>query len=181
MAQNVNPASSGVRLHDQGDKDGTGKVGGSASQQVSKRLQSELMSLMMSQDKGLSAFPDGDNLLSWIGTVEGPKDSVYEGLRYKLRLEFPAGYPYQSPTVKFITPCFHPNVDTHGNICLDILKEKWSALYEVRTILLSIQSLLGEPNNASPLNSHAAELWSSQAAYKKYLLEKYEKESKQHL
>jgi ubiquitin-protein ligase len=41
------------------------------------------------------------------------------------------GYPYQSPTVKFATPCFHPNVDTHGNICLDILKEKWSALYEV--------------------------------------------------
>ena len=70
-----------------------------------------------------------------------------------------AGYPYQSPTVKFTTPCFHPNVDSHGNICLDILKEKWSALYEVyladcepksvqlcqvRTILLSIQSLLGE-------------------------------------
>ena len=104
---------------------------GAATQQVSKRLQSELMSLMMSGDKGISAFPDGDNLLSWVGTVEGPKDSVYEGLKFKLRLEFPAGYPYQSPTVRFSTPCFHPNVDTHGNICLDILKEKWSALYEV--------------------------------------------------
>ena len=44
---------------------------------------------------------------------------------------FIPGYPYQSPTVKFTTPCFHPNVDSHGNICLDILKEKWSALYEV--------------------------------------------------
>ena len=63
---------------------------------------------------------------------------------YKLRLDFPAGYPYTAPTVRFTTPCFHPNVDKHGNICLDILKEKWSALYEVRTILLSIQSLLGE-------------------------------------
>ena len=30
--------------------------------------------------QGISAFPDGDNLLSWIGTVEGPKDSVYEGI-----------------------------------------------------------------------------------------------------
>ena len=66
------------------------------------------------------------------------------GLKYKLRLEFPAGYPYTAPTVRFVTPCFHPNVDQHGNICLDILKEKWSALYEVRTILLSIQSLLGK-------------------------------------
>jgi len=177
MAQNVNPTS-GDRLRDQGDKDATGKVSGSASNQVSKRLQSELMSLMMSQDKGISAFPDGDNLLSWVGTVEGPQDSVYEGLTYKLRLEFPAGYPYQSPVVKFMTPCFHPNVDTHGNICLDILKEKWSALYEIRTILLSIQSLLGEPNNASPLNTQAAELWPTQVAYKKYLLEKYDREAR---
>lgn len=177
MAQNVNPTVTS-RLHDQGEKDRTGRVGSASTQQVSKRLQSELMNLMMSQDKGISAFPDGDNLLSWVGTVEGPQDSVYEGLKYKLRLDFPPGYPYQSPTVKFTTPCFHPNVDTHGNICLDILKEKWSALYEVRTILLSIQSLLGEPNNASPLNSHAAELWSNKAAYKKYLVEKYEKDTK---
>lgn len=178
MAQNENPASRGVRLHDQGEKDGTEKVGGSASQQVSKRLQSELMSLMMSQNKGISAFPDGDNLLSWIGTVEGPEDSVYQGLKYKLKFDFPSGYPYQSPTVKFLTPCFHPNVDNDGNICLDILKEKWSALYEVRTILLSIQSLLGEPNNASPLNTQAAELWACQTQYKKVLLEKYERDSK---
>ena len=42
-----------------------------------------------------------------------------------------------------MTPCFHPNVDQHGNICLDVLKEKWSAAYSVRTLLLSIQSLLG--------------------------------------
>lgn len=68
---------------------------------------------------------------------------VYEGLRYRLSLEFPAGYPYQAPRVKFVTPCFHPNVDEHGFICLDILKDKWSALYDVRSILLSIQSLLG--------------------------------------
>lgn len=68
---------------------------------------------------------------------------VYEGLRYRLSLEFPAGYPYQAPRVKFVTPCFHPNVDEQGFICLDILKDKWSALYDVRSILLSIQSLLG--------------------------------------
>jgi ubiquitin-conjugating enzyme E2 C len=176
MAQNVNPTSS--RLHEAQDKDSAARGSGATTQQVSKRLQSELMTLMMSGDKGISAFPDGDNLLSWIGTVEGPVESVYEGLKYKLRLEFPAGYPYQSPTVKFTTPCFHPNVDSHGNICLDILKEKWSALYEVRTILLSIQSLLGEPNNESPLNTHAAELWANKVQYKKYLLEKYEKDQK---
>lgn len=68
---------------------------------------------------------------------------VYSDLRYRLSLEFPAGYPYQPPRVKFLTSCFHPNVDNQGFICLDILKDKWSALYDVRSILLSIQSLLG--------------------------------------
>ena len=81
-------------------------------------------------------------------------------------MTFPSGYPYVPPVVKFTTPCFHPNVDQDGNICLDILKvcvcvcvcvylcicacvnvcvhvqETWSALYDARTILLSIQSLL---------------------------------------
>lgn len=76
---------------------------------------------------------------------------AYEELRYRLSLEFPSGYPYTAPTVRFLTPCYHPNVDTQGNICLDILKDKWSALYDVRTILLSIQSLL-----AGGSHGHAA-------------------------
>ena len=54
-----------------------------------------------------------------------------------------ADYPYKAPTVKFETACFHPNVDTFGNICLDILKEKWSAAYSVHSLLVSIRSLLG--------------------------------------
>ncbi len=68
---------------------------------------------------------------------------MYEGLQFKLSLAFSAEYPFKAPTVRFVTPCFHPNVDTAGNICLDILKDKWSAVLNVRTVLLSIQSLLG--------------------------------------
>ena len=45
-----------------------------------------------------------------------------------------------------------------GNICLDILKEKWSALYEVRTILLSIQTLLGKHSRKVDLSQFAASL-----------------------
>merc|ERR1719486_1206246 len=165
----------------QSNTEGMGSIGGSsgkqaapqssaAGQSVNKRLQSELMSLMMSGEAGLSAFPDGDNIFQWTGTITGGAGTVYEGLTFKLSLKFPTSYPYEAPQVTFLTPCFHPNVDQYGNICLDILKEKWSAVYNVRTILLSIQSLLGDPNLDSPLNGHAASIWHNVAEYKKALL-----------
>jgi ubiquitin-conjugating enzyme E2 C len=94
--------------------------------------------------KGISAFPDSDNMFSWIATIHGPEGTPYEGLKYKLSMKFSTNYPYTAPTVVFMTTCFHPNVDLQGgHICLDILKDKWSAVYNVQTILLSIQSLLG--------------------------------------
>ncbi|EEH60452.1 uncharacterized protein MICPUCDRAFT_45195 [Micromonas pusilla CCMP1545] len=161
-----------------GGKAGGGGSGVSDSQAVARRLQSELMSLMTSADAGISAFPDGDNIFNWVGTIEGAVGTAYEGLTYKLSLAFPNDYPFKAPTVKFETPCFHPNVDQFGNICLDILKEKWSAVYNVRTILLSIQSLLGEPNNASPLNAQAAQMWENQTEYKKVLHKKYKDDAK---
>ncbi|XP_045149822.1 ubiquitin-conjugating enzyme E2 C-like [Echinops telfairi] len=100
---------------------------------------------------------------------------VYEDPRDKLSLEFPHGSPDNAPTVKFLTLCYHPNVDTQGIICLDILKDKWSTPYDVRTIFLSIQSLLGEPNIDSPLNIQTADLWTNHTAFKKYLQETYSK------
>ncbi|XP_056635724.1 probable ubiquitin-conjugating enzyme E2 C [Diorhabda carinulata] len=171
MAQNVNPF-----LEQQNDitkQNDELKKTSNDNHAVTKRLHSELMTLMMSQDKSISAFPDGENFFKWVGTITGPKDSVYETLKYKLSLQFPHSYPYTAPTVKFITPCFHPNVDTSGNICLDILKDKWSALYDVRTILLSIQVLLAEPNIDSPLNPLAAAKWQKQEEYKKYVTDTY--------
>nr|XP_043880450.1 ubiquitin-conjugating enzyme E2 C [Solea senegalensis] len=172
-SQNMDPAaatsSSSVSLK------GNETNGSAARGSVSKRLQQELMTLMMSGDKGISAFPESDNLFKWIGTIDGPQGTVYDGLRFRLSLDFPAGYPYQAPRVKFVTPCFHPNVDEQGFICLDILKDKWSALYDVRSILLSVQSLLGEPNNESPLNTNAAELWDDQQAFKAHLHSTFQK------
>ncbi|CAD6264912.1 unnamed protein product [Miscanthus lutarioriparius] len=61
----------------------------------------------------------------------------------------------------------------HGNICLDILQDKWSSAYDVRTVLLSIQSLLGEPNNDSPLNTQAAALWANQEEFRKMVQKLY--------
>lgn len=124
----------------------------------------------MCGDPGISAFPEGDNIFCWKGTISGSKDTVYEGMIYRLSLSFPTDYPFKPPKVKFDSPCFHPNVDVFGNICLDILQDKWSSAYDVRTILISIQSLLGEPNNESPLNTQAAVLWINQQGWSRFFL-----------
>lgn len=105
------------------------------------------MQLMLSPSPGISAFPNADgNLLSWTATIDGPADTPYENLVFKLSFAFPNNYPYAPPTVLFKTPIYHPNVDFSGRICLDILKDQWSAVYNVQNVLLSLQSLLGEPN-----------------------------------
>ncbi|KAJ3572810.1 hypothetical protein NP233_g2831 [Leucocoprinus birnbaumii] len=142
---------------------------------VTKRLSNELMTLMMSSSPGISAFPKNDgNLFEWVGTIEGPAETIYAGLTFKISISFPSNYPYVAPTIKFETPCFHPNFDINsGAICLDILQDKWSAVYSVQTILLSLQSLLGEPNNASPLNPEAASLWDNPETFKTQLMKHY--------
>ena len=107
------------------------------------------MTLMLHPTPSISAFPSSpENLLAWTATIVGPADTPYAGLTFKLPFEFPANYPYAPPTVLFKTPIYHPNVDFSGRICLDILKDKWSAVYNVQSVLLSLQSLLGEPNKS---------------------------------
>ncbi len=103
---------------------------------------------MLNPTPGVSAFPDSpeSSLLTWTATISGPPDTPYSGLTFKLSFNFPSNYPYTPPTVLFKTPIYHPNVDFSGRICLDILKEKWSAVLNVGSVLVSLQSLLGEPN-----------------------------------
>ncbi|KAK1373614.1 putative ubiquitin-conjugating enzyme E2 C [Heracleum sosnowskyi] len=162
------------RRHQQSpSKQGKAPINSVDTNSVTQRLQKELMCLMMSSDVGVSAFPEGESIFTWIGTIEGGRGTMYEGLSYKLSLRFPIDYPFKPPQVKFETMCFHPNVDQYGNICLDILQDKWSSAYDCRTILLSIQSLLGEPNIDSPLNSSAAALWNNQEDYRRMVRKNY--------
>ncbi|EPY36980.1 ubiquitin-conjugating enzyme E2 C [Strigomonas culicis] len=125
------------------------------------------MELMMGGAEGISAFPYNDDLFHWIGTVQGVDHTPYEGMEFQLSIVFSPNYPFEAPQVTFVTPCFHPNVDTHGAICLDILKEKWSAVYSASAILLSIQNLLNHPNNQSPLNNQAALMWGNTDEYRR--------------
>ena len=119
---------------------------------VTKRLQKELRDLMKDPPSYCSAGPASeDDLFTWKASIVGPAGSVYEGGVFRLAIHFPGDYPFMPPKVKFTTQIFHMNIDRRGAICLDILKDQWSPALTVSKLLLSICSLLTDPNPDDPL------------------------------
>ncbi|PWA69669.1 ubiquitin-conjugating enzyme E2 20 [Artemisia annua] len=88
---------------------------------VHKWLQMDLIEIMTSDDAGITAFPEEDNLFKWKGTISGSDGSVFN-----FSLLFPNNYPLNPPKVKFETCLIHPTMDVFGYICLDILADNWS-------------------------------------------------------
>jgi ubiquitin-conjugating enzyme E2 D/E len=122
-----------------------------------KRISKEYAELMKEPMGNLTAGPVGDDLFQWNATLNGPEGSVYQGGSFSLHLQFPTDYPFKPPKVKFLTKVFHPNISSDGSICIDILKEQWSPALSITKVLLSIGSMLTDPNPASPLNQEAGE------------------------
>lgn len=109
----------------------------------------------------------------------GPADTPFEDGTFRLVMHFEEQYPNKPPGVKFISQMFHPNVYGSGELCLDILQNRWSPTYDVAAILTSIQrysfgytvvdhvltlrvvpcSLLNDPNTSSPANVEASNLY----------------------
>lgn len=65
----------------------------------------------------------------------------------------------EPPKVRFLTKIYHPNVDKIGRICISILKTDWTPALQIKSVLLSIQSLLSDPNPEDPLDTAVAEQW----------------------
>jgi ubiquitin-conjugating enzyme E2 D/E len=124
-----------------------------------RRIQKELKSLRADPPSNCSAGPEGDNLYIWSGFIIGPMESPYEGGVFKLDIKFPEDYPFKPPNVKFATKIYHPNVNSHGSICIDILKNEWSPALTIKAVLLSISSLLTEPNPDDPLVPEIARIY----------------------
>jgi len=98
-------------------------------------------------DDQFSASPKSDdNLFEWQAVLFGPKESPYEGGVFFLDVKFPEDYPWKPPRMQFTTRIYHPNINANGGICLYVLRDGWSPALTLVKLLLSLRSLLEDPN-----------------------------------
>ena len=125
-----------------------------------KRILQEIKELQNNDSDNVTAGPvSEDNIFCWSATLIGPKDSPYEGGIFLLNINFPQDYPFKPPKINFQTKIFHPNINSGGSICLDILNSQWSPALTLSKTLLSISSLLTDPNPDDPLVSNIANMY----------------------
>ncbi|CAI7819057.1 unnamed protein product [Closterium sp. NIES-53] len=126
---------------------------------ASKRILKELKDLQRDPPTSCSAGPVAEDMFHWQATIMGPPDSPYAGGVFLVTIHFPPDYPFKPPKVAFRTKVFHPNINSNGSICLDILKEQWSPALTISKVLLSICSMLTDPNPDDPLVPEIAHMY----------------------
>ncbi len=124
-----------------------------------RRINKELDDIKKEPLLNCSAGPIGSDLFNWNATIIGPEGTPYHEGVFKLKINFPSEYPFKPPKIVFVTPIYHCNINSNGSICLDILKREWSPALTISKILLSISSLLSEPNPDDPLVADIAKLY----------------------
>ena len=129
----------------------------SANKMLLKRILDEYQDINHN-DYGLTASMKEDDPTKWTILFFGPTETPYENGVFKMKVDFVGKYPFEPPHCQFITKMYHPNIDGAGRICLDVLKSNWSPALSIPKLILSIISLLSDPNPLSPLNGEAGQL-----------------------
>ena len=119
---------------------------------MTARIQKETKNFITNPVPGVHCEADEQNFRHFYAKISGPGGTPYEDGIFNLELFLPEGYPMEPPKVLFRTKIYHPNIDKLGRICLSILKDNgFSPALTMQSVLISIQSLLSEPNLDDPL------------------------------
>lgn len=138
-----------------------------------RRLMAEYKYLNKDPPDGIAAGPiNEENFFEWEAVILGPEGTPYEGGVFCAKLKFPTDYPLSPPKMQFTSEIFHPNIYPDGQVCISILhapgndplgyessSERWSPVQSIEKVLLSVISMLAEPNDESGANIDAAKMW----------------------
>ena len=136
-----------------------------------KRLQNEYKQAKVDPNYWYSVEILNNNIFEWKFIIIGPPETLYESGTFEGLISFPNDYPNRPPKVKFTEEILHPNIYSDGNVCISILhegvdqynyesaSERWNPSHGVSSIMLSIVSMLGDPNTESPANIDASKLF----------------------
>ncbi|XP_068171947.1 ubiquitin-conjugating enzyme E2 T [Antennarius striatus] len=149
--------------------------------QRASRLKRELQLLSNEPPPGITCWQTEDQMDDLRAQILGGSETPYEGGVFSLEIKIPERYPFEPPKIRFLTPIYHPNIDSSGRICHDALKlppkGAWKPSLNISTVLTSIQLLMAEPNPDDPLMADI----SSEFKYNKQLfLEKARKWTQEH-
>ncbi len=148
-----------------------------------KRLASELKQINKEPNYFYSIKPQENNFLIWDFILIGPSETHYEGGMFDGQIMFPQNYPIEPPKVKF-NNIIHPNIHRTGEVCISILHqgrdvynyekdyERWNPSHGVDSIMMSIISMLSEPNFESPANIEYSKMWKDEPDKYKVLVYK---------
>ena len=125
-----------------------------------KRILKELDDFNKDPPANCFAGPINKNdMFNWQGGFIGPENSPYEGGIFILNIKFPTNYPWKPPKCTFVTKVYHTNINSRGNIFLDILMDQWSPALTIGKVILSILSLLTDPNPDFPADPDIAKVY----------------------
>ncbi|KAL2128877.1 hypothetical protein VTI74DRAFT_8520 [Chaetomium olivicolor] len=119
------------------------------------RVQRDLSELSLGTTMS-TEFPDPDNILSFILYIE-PDEGMYKGGRFSFTFNITPSFPHEPPKVQCREKIYHPNIDTEGKVCLNILREDWKPVLNLNAVIVGLQFLFLEPNASDPLNKEAAD------------------------
>ncbi|KAF7800157.1 hypothetical protein EIP86_011403 [Pleurotus ostreatoroseus] len=111
-----------------------------------KRIHREIADLKKEDLGSITLGPAGDDLFHWKAAIPGPEGSVYEGGVFNVDINLGHDYPFSAPKMVFRTRIYHMNINDRGGICIDILKHNWSPALSLFKVILSLSSLLTDPN-----------------------------------